>query len=91
MMLMGHKLLMHAAMVYGMLPDVPQKTYAPVSGSLQARQFFDMLPWEFSKSLADEQARLLGLSVGTMQNWLTFWSQSGVLQRVEKGRYSKVS
>lgn len=91
MLLMGHKLLMHAAMVYDMLPETKQKEYSPVSGSLQARQFFDMLPWEFSKSLADEQARMLGLSVGTMQNWLTYWSQNGVLQRVEKGKYRKVA
>lgn len=91
MLLIGHKLLMHAAMVYDMLPETKQNEYAQVSGSLQARQFFDMLPWEFSKSFADDQSRLLGLSVGTMQNWLTFWSQSGVLQRVEKGRYSKVA
>lgn len=91
MLLMGHKLLMHAAMVYDMLPDVKQKEYGMVSGSLQARQFFDMLPWEFTKRSADEQARLLGLSVGTVQNWLTFWSQNAVLQRVEKGRYSKVA
>lgn len=91
MLLMGHKLLMHAAMVYDMLPEVKQNDYAPVSGSLQARQFFDMLPWEFSKSFADDQARVLGLSVKTTNNWLTFWTQSNVLQRVKHGVYSKVA
>lgn len=91
MLLIGHKLLMHAAMVYDMLPATPSKVYSPVSGSLQARQFFDMLPWEFSKAFADEQARTIGLSVGTMQNWLTFWSQNGVLQRIKQGIYSKVA
>lgn len=91
MLLMGHKLLMHAAMVYDMLPEVKRHDYSPVSGSLQARQFFDMLPWEFSKRLADEQAEMLGLSVKTMNNWFTFWCKHGVLQRVKKGGYSKAA
>lgn len=89
MLLMGHKLLMHAAMVYDMLPETKQKEYSPVSGSLQARQFFDMLPWEFSRELAVEQAQVLGLSVRTIDGWLRFWTQNAVLQRVAHGSYSK--
>lgn len=89
MMIIGHKLLLHAAMTFEMLPEVRHQQYSPVSGSLQARQFFDMLPMQFSKSLADEQAHMLGLSVDTTKRWFTFWTEKGVLQRVSHGQYSK--
>lgn len=89
LMLIGHKLLLHAAMTFEMLPELKHQQYSPVSGSLQARQFFDMLPREFSKSLAVQSAESIGLSVGTMSNWLSFWTKSGVLQTVRKGEYVK--
>jgi len=89
--LMGHKLLMHAAATYDLLPVTSTPTPTAPSGSLLQKQFLDSLPEMFTKSLADEQARCLGVSVRTIERWLTTWTQTNVIQRNTKGEYQKVA
>ena len=89
MVLMGHKLLMHAALMFDLLPDTKPTELTTISGSLQQRQFLAALPESFSKSDAEHLANTLGLSVKTMNRWLTDWSKSSVIQRLAHGEYTK--
>ncbi len=89
MLLIGHKLLMHAAMMFCLIPETKSKTPQPVSGSMLSRQFFDMLPAEFQKNLAVAQANTLGVSVKTVNNWLLDWTQKSKIEHVAHGSYKK--
>ena len=91
MVLMGHKLLMHAALMFDLLPDTQPTEVGIVSGSLQQKQFYDSLPQSFSRTDADSLANTLGVSARTVDRWLTNWTQQTILQRVKQGEYSKVS
>ena len=91
MLLIGHKLLMHAAMVYRMLPEVKKQNIGEIGVNMLQRQFFGMLPTDFTKQDAVKQAEVLGISVDTMKRWLTKYTQSGEIQRIEQGKYRKIS
>ena len=60
-----------------------------IGGNMLQRQFFQMLPTDFTKQEAVKQAEVLGVSVGTMKRWLTKYTLSNDIQRVEKGKYRK--
>jgi hypothetical protein len=48
-----------------------------------------MFPTAFTKQEAVEQAKVLGIAEGTMKRWLTKYTQSGDIQRIEQGRYER--
>jgi len=50
-----------------------------------SQQFLDSLPTVFSKNDAEHLANTLGVSVGTMGNWLTTLVQMSIIQRNTKG------
>ena len=60
MLLIGHKLLMHAAMVFQMMPELKATPVGEIGGNMLQKQFFQMLPTDFSKQDAIEQAKVLG-------------------------------
>jgi hypothetical protein len=62
----------------------------PKQETLQ-KQFFQMLPTDFTKQDAVKMAEVLGIAEGTMKRWLTKYTQSGDIQRIEQGRYEKTS
>ena len=59
--------------------------------SKNLRQFLGMLLTDFTKQDAVKQAEVLGISVDTMKRWLTKYTQSGEIQRIEHGKYRKIS
>jgi hypothetical protein len=89
MLLIGHKLLMHSAMMFQMLPENKDAAPGEIGHTLIQKQFFQMLPADFTKQDAVKQAQVLGISVDTMERWLTKYAQTGDLQRIEQGKYSK--
>ena len=90
MLLIGHKLLMHSAMMFQMLPENKDAAPGEIGHTLIQKQFFEMLPADFTKQDAVKQAEVLGISVDTMKRWLTKYTQSNDIQRVEQGKYRKV-
>ena len=78
-------------LLFDLLPDTQPTEVGIVSGSLQQKQFLESLPMSFSKSDAEHLANTLGLSVKTMNRWLTDWVQTSVLQRLAYGEYAKAS
>ena len=90
MILMGHKLLMHSAMMFQMLPENKNAAPGEIGQTLIQRQFFDMLPADFTKQDAVKQANVLGVSVKTIDYWLTKYVQSNEIQRIMNGKYQKI-
>ena len=90
MILIGHKLLMHSAMMFQMLPENKDAVPGEIGHTLIQRQFFDMLPADFTKQDAVKQAEVLGVSVKTIDYWLTKYVQSNEIQRIMNGKYQKI-
>ena len=91
MLLVGHKLLMHAAMVFQMMPELKATPVGEIGGNMLQRQFFQMLPTAFTKQEAVEQAKVLGVNVRTMEDWLEIMIKHARIERVMKGRYHKIT
>ena len=91
MLLIGHKLLMHAAMMYQMLPEIKSTEIGEIGSTLLQKQFFQMLPENFSKQDAVKQAEVLGVNVRTMEDWLEKLIKHVRIERVMKGQYHKTS
>ena len=89
MLLIGHKLLLHAAMMFQMLPENKETTPGEIGHTLIQKQFFEMLPADFTKQDAVKQAEVLGVNVRTMEDWLEKAIQQTVIERIMKGRYHK--
>ena len=70
MLLIGHKLLMHVAMVFQMMPELKATPEGEIGGNMQQKQFFQMLPTDFTKQDAVKQAEVLGVNIRTMEDWL---------------------
>ena len=89
MLLMGHKLLMHAAMVFQMMPELKATPVGEIEGNMLQRQFFQMLPTDFTKQDAIAQAEVLGVAETTMKRWLTKYVQTSDIERIGHGLYKK--
>ena len=89
LLLIGHKLLLHAAMMYQILPQNKDAAPGEIGQSLIQKQFFQMLPTDFSKQDAIEQAKVLGVSVKSLERWLLKFVQSNDLQHISHGLYRK--
>ena len=89
MLLIGHKLLMHSAMMFQMLPENKDTAPGEIGHTLIQKQFFEMLPADFTKQDAVKQAEVLGISVRTMEKWIDKFVQSTDIVRVTHGQYQK--
>lgn len=91
MLLIGHKLLMHAAMVFQMMPELKATPMGEIGGNMLQKQFFQMLPTDFTKQEAIEQAKVLGVNVRTMERWLDKYVQTTDIEHISHGSYHKNS
>ena len=91
LLLIGHKLLLHAAMMYQMLPQNKDAVPGEIGQSLIQKQFFQMLPTDFTKQDAVKTAEVLGVTVRTVERWLVKFVQSSEILHVSHGEYQKVS
>ena len=72
-----------------MLPENKEATPGEIGHTLIQKQFFEMLPADFTKQDAVKQAEVLGVNVRTMEDWLEKAIQQTVIERIMKGRYHK--
>ena len=91
LLLIGHKLLLHAAMMYQMLPQNKDAVPGEIGQSLIQKQFFQMLPTDFSKQDAVKTAEVLGVNIRTMEDWLEKMIKYARIERVMKGQYHKTT
>ena len=89
MLLIGHKLLMHAAMVFQMMPELKATPVGEIGGNMLQRQFFQMLPNDFTKQDAVKQAEVLGIGYKTIDRWLQKSINCNEIQHVAHGKYCK--
>ena len=89
MLLIGHKLLMHAAMVFQMMPELKATPVGEIGGNMLQKQFFQMLPTDFTKQDAVKQAEVLGVALSTMERWITKSVQTAHIERLTIGLYRK--
>ena len=68
-----------------MLPENKEATPGEIGHTLIQKQFFEMLPADFTKQDAVKQAEVLGINIKTMDYWLTKFVNSGDLQRIMNG------
>ena len=62
-----------------------------IGGNMLQIQFFQMLPTDFTKQEAIEPAKVLGVNVRTMEDWLEKMIKQASIERVMKGIYQKIS
>ena len=89
MILIGHKLLLHAAIMYQMLPTSKDAVPGEIGQNLIQKQFFQMLPADFSKQDAVKTAEVLGIGIKSLERWLLKFVQSNDLQHISHGLYRK--
>ncbi len=89
MLLVGHKLLMHAAIMYQMLPKSKEAVPGEIGQNLIQKQFFQMLPTDFTKQDAVKTAEVLGIGLNTLNKWLAKFVQSNDILHVAHGEYRK--
>ena len=82
---------MHSAMMFQMLPENKDAAPGEIGQTLIQKQFFEMLPADFTKQDAVKQAEVLGINIKTMDYWLTKFVNSGDLQRIMNGKYQKAN
>jgi hypothetical protein len=90
MLLIGHKLLMHSAMMFQMLPENKDAAPGEIGHTLIQKQFFEMLPADFTKQDAVKQAQVLGIGNKTIDRWLQKFVNSCEIQHVAHGKYIKI-
>ena len=90
MLLIGHKLLMHSAMMFQMLPEKKDALPGEIGQTLIQKQFFQMLPADFTKQDAVKQAEVLGIGNKTIDRWLQKSINRHEIQHVAHGIYSKI-
>ena len=91
MLLIGHKLLMHAALVFQMMPELKSTPMGEIGGNMLQKQFFQMLPTDFTKQDAIEQAQVLGVGHKTIDRWLQKSINCNEIQHVAHGKYRKTT
>ena len=89
LLLMGHKLLLHAAMMFQMLPTGKDTAPGEIGQNLVQKQFFQMLPADFTKQDAVKTAEVLVIGNKTIDRWLQKFVNSSEIQHVAHGKYIK--
>ena len=88
-LLIGHKLLLHSAMMFQMLPNSKDATPGEIGQNLVQKQFFQMLPADFTKQDAINTAQVLGIGNKTIDRWLQKFVNSNDIQHIAHGKYIK--
>lgn len=89
MLLLGHKLLIHAALMYDLLPKEQLTEVGEPQQQVLKKQFLDMLPAEFTKQDIIAQAKTIGVSVRTVEGWINKLIQTAIIERLTQGSYRK--
>lgn len=90
-MLIGRKLLLHAADAYTQI-NADHVTAIPAArGSFQQLTFLAALPNEFSTDECMKVALTSGIAQRSAERWLTTWVLEGLLTKPAKGYYRKVA
>lgn len=90
-LLIGRKLLLHAADAYTQINADRTLAIPAVRGSYQQLTFLSALPAEFSTEDCMAIAEQSGVARRSVERWLSAWSKDGVLQKLAVGFYRKTA
>lgn len=90
-MLIGRKLLLHAADAYMQIEADKKETMPAARGSFQQMTFLSELPEEFSREECLKVAEKNGVAQRSAERWLNDWVQAGNLQKIARGYYRKAA
>ena len=78
-------------MMFQMLPENKDAAPGEIGHTLIQKQFFEMLPADFTKQDAVKQAEVLGIAERTMARWISNLVQTHDLERISHGIYRKIN
>lgn len=90
-LLISSKLLLHSADAYMQIEGAKEKAVPEQELPVQQLTLFSLLPEAFNTGKCLEYARQIGMSDRTVKRWLSHWSESGKIERLQHGEYKKVS
>ena len=88
-MVIGTKMLLHAADAYNQITEGCQEAVPCVKGSYQKDTFFVSLPQVFSTGECISLASRMGASEKTARRWIDNWIETGVLVKTQYGHFQK--
>ena len=89
-MVIGTKLLLHAADAYNQITEENKEAVPSIKGSYQKETFFVSLPNSFSTGECLSFANKMGISERSTMRWLNQWSEQGQLTHTH-GYYLKIA
>lgn len=90
-MAISKALLLHTARVFKDLPRVgTQKPAGTGQKTVRRQLFLDALPDEFDRQTFIEVSSRLGMPLSTAERNIKKWTEEGLLERMDLGRYRKV-
>lgn len=90
-MVIGTKMLLHAADAYNQITEGCQEAVPCVKGSYQKDTFFVSLPQAFSTGECISLASRMGASEKTARRWIDNWIETGVLVKEKHGVFEKTA
>ncbi len=90
-MVIGTKMLLHAADAYNQITEGNQEAVPSIKGSYQKDTFFVSLPQAFSTGECISLASRMGASEKTARRWIDHWIETGVLVKEKHGVFEKTA
>ena len=89
-MVIGTKLLLHAADAYNQIASADREAVPSIKGSYQKDTFFVSLPNSFSTGECTQHGEHLGVCERTIYRWMDSWLETGQIIKTNHGNYQKV-
>ncbi len=90
-MVIGTKMLLHAADAYNQITEESKEAVPSIKGSYQKETFFVSLPEEFSTGECEQHGTRLGVCSRTIRRWIERWTETGKITKTEYGHYQKTA
>ena len=90
-MVIGTKMLLHAADAYNQITEGSKEAVPSIKGSYQKETFFVSLPEEFSTGECEQHGIRLGVCSRTVRRWIERWTEMGQITKTEYGHYQKTA
>ena len=89
-LLLGTKLLLHAADAYTQIDGANQQPIPQMQGSYQKSVFLATLPFQFTTGECISFGTKMGVNARTVKRWLLKWVEDGVITKTAYGHYQKL-
>ena len=88
--LIGNKLLLHMAVTYRMIEGDKQDLVPEIKPLDQRKVLFEQLKTIYERKELIQEAKTQGISERTAERWNDKWQESGLVIKLEHGKYKKI-